>query len=114
MRDYQLTKTDGVNNYVKFNEKNKSLKETPFLAVVSIESDVFGGYDAVYFGKHRERWNFQNNIRNVVIKFRGINVLTAVVMKSIVFRDVTPCSPVKVNWRFGGISTDYTALYSRI
>jgi hypothetical protein len=29
-------------------------------------------------------------------------VLTAVVMKSSVFRDITPCSPLRVNGRFGG------------
>jgi hypothetical protein len=29
-------------------------------------------------------------------------VLTAVVMKSSIFWDITPCSPVKVNPRFGG------------
>jgi hypothetical protein len=32
----------------------------------------------------------------------GFEVLTAVVMKSSVFRDITPCSPLKVNSRFGG------------
>jgi hypothetical protein len=53
--------------------------------------------------------NRQNNIRDVVLKFRGIQVLTPVVMESIMFRDVTPCSPLKVNRCFGGLSTDYTA-----
>jgi hypothetical protein len=28
-------------------------------------------------------------------------VLTAIVMKCSVFWDITPCSPLKVNWRFG-------------
>jgi hypothetical protein len=32
----------GVNNYVKFNVKNKPLKGTPFIAVLSIQSAVFG------------------------------------------------------------------------
>jgi hypothetical protein len=32
----------------------------------------------------------------------GFEVLTAVVMKSTIFRDITPCSPLKVNRRFGG------------
>jgi hypothetical protein len=32
----------------------------------------------------------------------GIEVLTAVVMKSTIFWDITPCSPLKVNRRFGG------------
>jgi hypothetical protein len=32
----------------------------------------------------------------------GVEVLTAVVMKSSVFCDITPCSPLKVNQSFGG------------
>jgi hypothetical protein len=31
----------------------------------------------------------------------GFEVLTAVVMKNSIFRDITPCSPLKVNRRFG-------------
>jgi hypothetical protein len=34
----------------------------------------------------------------------GFEVLTGVVMKSTIFWDITPCSPLKVNWRFGGTS----------
>jgi hypothetical protein len=34
--------------------------------------------------------------------FVGFEVLTAVVMKSSVFWDITPCSPLKVNRCFGG------------
>jgi hypothetical protein len=70
--------------------------------------------------------------------FVGFEVLTAVVMNNTVFWDVTPCSPLKVNRRFGGtyrlllqgrisraryqlesrrqaewLSTDYTELYPR-
>jgi hypothetical protein len=37
--------------------------------------------------------------KSVFVEF---NVLTAVVMKSTVFWDMTPCSPLKVNRRFGG------------
>jgi hypothetical protein len=33
----------------------------------------------------------------------GFEVLTAVVMKYTIFWDITPCSPLKVNRRFGGI-----------
>jgi hypothetical protein len=36
-------------------------------------------------------------------EFLGFEVLTAVVMKSTVFWDITPCSPLKVNRRFRGI-----------
>jgi hypothetical protein len=32
----------------------------------------------------------------------GFEVLTAVVMMSTIFWDITPCSPLKVNWLFGG------------
>jgi hypothetical protein len=32
----------------------------------------------------------------------GFEVLTAVVMKSIIFWHITPCSPLSVNQRFGG------------
>jgi hypothetical protein len=32
----------------------------------------------------------------------GFEVITAVVMKSTIFCDITPCSPLKVNRRFGG------------
>jgi hypothetical protein len=34
-------------------------------------------------------------------KVVGFEVLTAVVMKSSIFWDVSPCSPLKVNRRFG-------------
>jgi hypothetical protein len=32
----------------------------------------------------------------------GFEVLTGVVMKSAIFWDITPCSPLKVDQRFGG------------
>jgi hypothetical protein len=32
----------------------------------------------------------------------GFEVLTAVVLKSTIFWDITPCSPLRVNQRFGG------------
>jgi hypothetical protein len=32
----------------------------------------------------------------------GFGVLTTMVMKSTIFWDITPCSPLKVNRRFGG------------
>jgi hypothetical protein len=32
----------------------------------------------------------------------GFEVLTAVVMKSIIFWDIAPCGPLSVNRRFGG------------
>jgi hypothetical protein len=38
-----------------------------------------------------------NILRNV-----GFDVLTAVVMKSSIFWDITPCNPLRINRRFGG------------
>jgi hypothetical protein len=35
--------------------------------------------------------------------FVGCEVLTALIMKSSVFWDIMPCTPLKVNWLFGGI-----------
>jgi hypothetical protein len=35
-------------------------------------------------------------------KFVGFEVFTAVVMKSIIFWDMTPCSQLSCTWRFGG------------
>jgi hypothetical protein len=35
-------------------------------------------------------------------QFIGFEVLTAVVMKNTIFWDITPCSPLTVNRRFGG------------
>jgi hypothetical protein len=46
-------------------------------------------------------------LQNVGIKFKsddgrlGFEVFTAVVMKSIIFCDITQCSPLRVNRRFG-------------
>jgi hypothetical protein len=40
----------------------------------------------------------QSNSRHV-----GFEVLNAVVMNNSVFPDITPCSPLKVDLRFGGI-----------
>jgi hypothetical protein len=41
-------------------------------------------------------WHARVNLNLV-----GFEVLTAAVMKIIIFWDITPCSPLKVNWRFG-------------
>jgi hypothetical protein len=38
----------------------------------------------------------------------GTDVLAAVVMKSIIFLDMTQCSPLKINRRFGGVSLPYS------
>jgi hypothetical protein len=35
------------------------------------------------------------------INISGFDVFTAVVMKSIIFWDITPCTPLSVNRRFG-------------
>jgi hypothetical protein len=36
------------------------------------------------------------------ISLVGFQILTAVFMKSSIFWDITPCTPLKVNRRFGG------------
>jgi hypothetical protein len=36
--------------------------------------------------------------------FAGFEVLTELVMNSFIFWDITPCGPLKVNRRFGGIA----------
>jgi hypothetical protein len=66
-----------------------------------------------------------------ILNYIGFEVFTVVVMNSTIFWDITPCSLLSVNWRFGGTyrlhlqgernkfskkparSTDYTALYPR-
>lgn len=40
----------------------------------------------------------------------GLEVLTAAVMKSTIFRDTTPCSPLDVNRRFGRIYSQVQGL----
>jgi hypothetical protein len=40
--------------------------------------------------------------RKTISIYVGFEVFTAVVMKSIIFWDMTPCSPLSVNRRFGG------------
>jgi hypothetical protein len=39
--------------------------------------------------------------------YKGFEVLTAVVMKSTVFWDVTSCSPLKVSWCFRGLPSSF-------
>jgi hypothetical protein len=49
-----------------------------------------------------EVWQYGMNFRHLG-EYVGFKVLTAVVMKSTIFWDITPCSPLKIDWRFGGI-----------
>jgi hypothetical protein len=47
----------------------------------------------------------KNASLNTILKcivFAGFEVLTAVVMKSTIFWNITPCSPLKVNRRYIG------------
>jgi hypothetical protein len=47
---------------------------------------------------------FSYFIRNIDLRYNvGFEALTAVVMKTYIFWDITPCSPLKVSRRFGGI-----------
>jgi hypothetical protein len=41
----------------------------------------------------------------------GFDVFTAVVLKSIIFWDMTPCSPLWFNRRFGGTSREQAACH---
>jgi hypothetical protein len=50
--------------------------------------------------------NHSQRLQDILLIIRlmvvGLEVLTAVVVKSTIFRDITPCSPLKVSRRFGG------------
>jgi hypothetical protein len=51
------------------------------------------------------KFNALNIIQGIftnILKTVGFEVLTAVVMKSTIFWDITPCSPLSVNRCFGG------------
>jgi hypothetical protein len=48
------------------------------------------------------KWIVLETLMKQNIGHVGFEVLTAVVMKSTVFWDITPCSPLKANRRFGG------------
>jgi hypothetical protein len=64
---------DSVNNFVKLNAKNKSLKGTQILAVVSIKITVFWDvmpFVLVQIRINAEWRNRQNNVRNVVKNFK--------------------------------------------
>jgi hypothetical protein len=41
--------------------------------------------------------------KNGIYSYVGFEVFTAVVLKSIIFWDMTPCSPLSLYRRFGGI-----------
>jgi hypothetical protein len=44
----------------------------------------------------------ENSCDQQDLLYLGFAVLTAVVMKSTIFWNITPCSPLRVNRRFGG------------
>jgi hypothetical protein len=45
---------------------------------------------------------YNENVTIYIIISVGFGVLAAVVMKSTIFWDITPCSPLNVDRRFGG------------
>jgi hypothetical protein len=47
-------------------------------------------------------------VRKTYASIVGFEVLTAAVIKSSIFWDITPCSPLKVNGRFGETSSRVT------
>jgi hypothetical protein len=59
----------------------------------------WGGMNSVDQAQDREHWRaLVNTVMNV-----GFKVLTAVLMKNIIFWDIPPCRPLRVNRRFGGV-----------
>lgn len=57
--------------------------------------------DLLFHSHRRENLQFQqNNTIQTLLQFVGSEVLSAAVLKSLAYRD-TPCSPLKVNQRFG-------------
>jgi hypothetical protein len=51
------------------------------------------------------------NVVTIRTLYVGFEVLTAVVMKSTIFWDITPCCPLKVNRRFGGTYRLFSACF---
>jgi hypothetical protein len=58
-------------------------------------------------------WENKYSLLQRVEEFVGSEFLTAVVLKSTIFWDVTPCSPLKINRRFGGKYRSACHLLSR-
>jgi hypothetical protein len=67
-----------------------NLSTVPFMAHKSLEVDA----------RTPTMFRLSDNIRNCYNV--GFKALTAVVTNSFIFWDVTTCSPLKVNRRFGG------------
>jgi hypothetical protein len=55
----------------------------------------------------------QKRLGNTGLDLVGFEVLTAVVMKSTIFWDITPCSPLSVSRRFGG-TLCFPAVFTRV
>jgi hypothetical protein len=49
-----------------------------------------------------EYWFLFESSKAIIIYYVVLEVLPAVVMKGHIFRDIRPCSPLKVNRRSGG------------
>jgi hypothetical protein len=72
--------------------------------VCIIQSCVYSTFIACWL-KHYFIHVFMFQLHGAIIKYIwcvGFEVLTAVVMKSAIFWDITLCSPLSVNRRFGG------------
>jgi hypothetical protein len=74
--------------------------ETP-CTLIDVWKRFEGIYVHVKLGLNSIKCNnvFSNKMKLLHVGFED---LTAVVMKSTIFWDITPCSPLSVNWRFGG------------
>jgi hypothetical protein len=70
--------------------------------VVKICVDDDDGDDDDNNNNNFKRKNGKRKDTYTVSEYEGFEVLTAVVTKSSIFWDITPCSPLKVKRRFGG------------
>jgi hypothetical protein len=51
--------------------------------------------------------NSHEIIWKINVECLGFEVLTAMIMKSSIFCDISPCSPLKIKRRFGGRATSF-------
>jgi hypothetical protein len=59
------------------------------------------------------RWNIDSSLKTNLFMIVGSEVLTATVVKSSIFWDTIQCSPLRDIRRFGGMSSQSSALNSK-
>jgi hypothetical protein len=77
-------------------EEEEEQEEEGFLNMIATVVTLYKGWPPKYY---RSGYKTQ---KATILPTVGFEVLTAVVMKSTIFRDIAPCSPLSVNRRFGG------------